>query len=508
MKKQYHKVLLVILDGFGVGEDNSNNAAYVADTPFLDKLFNEYPHTLLEASGPAVGLPQGQIGNSEVGHITMGCGCIIEQDLVRINKAIEDGSFFENLSLDFTIKKAKANNRPLHMLGLVSDGGVHSHIRHLIALIDLIQKKGVQPILHMITDGRDTSPRCAREFVDQVMPALDRAGGEIASVIGRYYAMDRDNRWERTRLAWEALALGKGLVADNAYQAIENAYTENLGDEFIVPTVLQPQKLIRQDDRVIFFNFRNDRPRQLVKALSIKDFDKFDRGDWQVANVATMTEIDKQFPCLLAFAPNRPRTTLSEIISSADLKQFHCAETEKYPHITFFFNGGNEECLPGEEHKLIPSPRVATYDLAPEMNLAQVADEVITALNKSDMSFVVTNFANTDMVGHTAIPDPIIRAVETVDQQLNRVVSAAIQNGWQIIVTSDHGNCDEMVDPLTKEPNTRHTSNPVPCIIVNARNKDIKLASGKNISNIAPTVLDLIGLKIPAVMDAESLIID
>ena len=501
-----NKTLLIILDGFGISPGKTNNAAYLANTPRLDELFANYSHTQLEASGTSVGLPPGQIGNSEVGHITMGCGSIIDQDLVRIDRAIEDGRFFTNRALTAALDQAGKAGRPIHLLGLVSDGGVHSHIHHLLALIELAGRRKCRPLLHMITDGRDTPPRCAREFVDPVEAALRQADGAVATVTGRYYAMDRDNRWERTEKAWRAVALGDGPRADNAVEVIENAYAEGLGDEFIPPAVLPAVQPMQKDDNVILFNFRNDRPRQLIRALTMRDFKHFDRGGRDTVNVTTLTEVDKKFPCSIAFAPRRPKTTLAKIISDAGLKQFRCAETEKYPHITFFFNGGTEEPLPGEERKLIPSPKVATYDLKPEMSAPEVADAVIEALRDPELAFVVTNFANTDMVGHTAISAPIIKAVETVDTQVGRVVETALAHGWNTLITSDHGNCDEMLDPVTHQPNTRHTSNPVPCLIV-SNGKAPRLANGCNISSIAPTVLNLMGLEIPQEMSSPSVIV-
>ena len=501
-----NKTLLIILDGFGISPSKTNNAAYLAETPNLDRLFAHYSHTQLEASGTAVGLPPGQIGNSEVGHITMGCGCVIEQDLMRINRAIEGGHFFDNPSLTFTMKNAKEANRPIHLLGLVSDGGVHSHIDHLLALIELAKQHGCRPLLHMITDGRDTAPRCAQQFVERIEPALKQAGGGIATVLGRYYAMDRDNRWERTQKAWCAMACSEGVEANSASEAIENSYAKGISDEFILPTVLPAAEALQKDDRIILFNFRNDRPRQLIKALAVADFDKFDRRAWDIVEVTTMTEIDSHFPCLIAFAPTRPKSTLAKVISDRGLKQFHCSETEKYPHITFFFNGGVEDPLPGEERKLIPSPKVATYDLAPEMSAHEVADAVIEALKNPQLSFIVTNFANTDMVGHTAVAEPIIKAVETVDTQIGRVVEAALENGWTTLLTADHGNCDEMLDPVTQQPNTCHTSNPVPCLII-SENEIPPLASGYSISSVAPTVLDLMGIDIPEEMKAPSVLV-
>ena len=503
--KPLQRTILIVLDGFGVSQNKLNNAIHIAETPRLDDLFKRYSHTLLEASGPAVGLPAGQIGNSEVGHMTMGCGCIIEQDLVRINDDIKSEVFFENPTLTYTLQKAKEANRPAHLLGLVSDGGVHSHINHLAALIEMCRRQNVPPILHMITDGRDTPPRNAMQFVSHVEPQLKRAGGAIATVMGRYYAMDRDNRWERTEAAWRAIARGEGTKQASATKAIHNAYEHDIGDEFIQPCLMPESHALDENDYIILFNFRNDRPRQLVRSLALPTFDSFNRGDTPVINITTITEIDKAFPCLVAMASIRPKTTLAKTISDHGLKQFHCAETEKYPHVTFFFNGGIEEPLPGEERKLIPSPKVATYDLKPEMSAHQVADSVLDALANPEYAFIIVNFANTDMVGHTAVPAPIIKAVETIDQETGRIVDAAIENDWSVVITSDHGNCDEMLDLQTQQPNTQHTMNPVPFLIVNKEN--YRLASGCNISSVAPTILDLLGLEIPEEMQARSVII-
>ena len=498
------KTLLVILDGYGISEDRTNNAALIAQTPCLDQLFAEYPHTLLQASGPAVGLPAGQIGNSEVGHITMGCGCIVLQDLVRIDQAIQSQQFFTNKVLLEAMRRAHAARGTIHLLGLVSDGGVHSHIRHLLSLIEFAKRAGCVPLVHAVVDGRDTAPRCAQEFITQIQSPLAQAGGAITTVMGRYYAMDRDKRWERTEAAWRALTRNEGNTAEHVDMALTQAYDSGLGDEFIAPTILPAATPLVEDDQLILFNFRNDRPRQLIRALVMDDFEHFDRGDYQPIHVTTMTEIDRNIPCPIAFKPLRPKTTLAKVISDHGLKQFHCAETEKYPHITFFFNGGIETPLPGEDRYLVPSPKVSTYDLMPEMSAAAVAHAVIEALGNPEYSFVVVNFANMDMVGHTAVADPIIKAVETVDQQLAGVVAAAKEHGWQVLLTADHGNCDEMIDLQTGQPNTQHTMNPVPCLIISDRAQT--LASGCNISSIAPTTLDLMGLKIPDAMESPSIL--
>ena len=506
MESKIRKTLLVIVDGYGISGNTDNNAVWVAETPHLDQLFAEYPHTLLEASGPAVGLPHGQIGNSEVGHTTMGCGCVIPQDLVRIDNAIKDQSFFYNEVFVDVMHHARANNRPIHLLGLVSDGGVHSHLRHLLALIELAQKEGCVPIVHAVLDGRDTAPQCARKFMLELKVLLEQAGGTVATVMGRYYAMDRDNRWNRTAMAWQAIAKAQGEHAKDVDEAIAKAYSDELSDEFVKPTCLNRHIPLDENDQLILFNFRNDRPRQLVRSLVCNRFDDFDRGEYKPVAVTTMTEIDRKLPCAVAFSPIRPKMTLAKVLSDMNLKQFHCAETEKYPHVTFFFNGGIEDPLPGETHRLIPSPKVRTYDLMPEMSAKGVANEVISALSSSEYTFVVVNFANMDMVGHTAVPEPIIRAVETVDQQLGAVVDAALKHGWQILITADHGNCDEMLDPKTGQPNTMHTTNPVPCLIA-GMDEMPQLAQGYSISSIAPTVLDMMGIRIPPEMDASSVIV-
>lgn len=505
MTKTVRKTILIILDGYGINEDATNNAALIAKTPCLDQLFAEHPHTLLEASGPAVGLPDGQIGNSEVGHITMGCGSVVLQDLVRIDQAIQDGQFFTNAPLLEAMRQAHNHNGTIHLLGLVSDGGVHSHIRHLLSLIEFARHEGCVPIVHAILDGRDTAPRCAQQFIECIQSPLVQAGGAIATVMGRYYAMDRDKRWDRTEAAWRALTQNQGTIADHIESVLSQAYDSGLGDEFVPPTILPTATPLNKDDQLVLFNFRNDRPRQLIRALMLEDFGHFDRGDYQPIHITTMTEIDRNIACPIAFKPVRPQITLAKVISDCGLKQFHCAETEKYPHVTFFFNGGVETPLPGEDRYLVPSPKVSTYDLVPEMSAEAVAHAVVEALEDSDYSFIVVNFANMDMVGHTAVADPIIKAVETVDQQLGQVIATAKANDWQVLLTADHGNCDEMVDLKTGQPNTKHTMNPVPCLIIS--NQPIpKLVSGCNISSIAPTVLDLMGLRIPDAMVSPSIL--
>lgn len=498
--------LLIILDGFGLNPSKLNNAVVLAKTPRLDEYFAKYGHTALDASGRSVGLPKGQMGNSEVGHLTLGCGSVIRQDLVRIDDAIEEGSFARNKALRAAAEKAKRAGRPLHLIGLVSDGGVHSHVRHLLALIKLAHEIGARPLLHMITDGRDTPPSSAKRYLPEIEQALSAAGGAIASVCGRYYAMDRDKRWDRTKLTWSMLVHGEGREAGSASEAIGSAYATGETDEFIKPVRLTAFEPMQDKDSAIFFNFRNDRPRQLTAALSQEQFDGFDRGDAGRPCVTCLTRYDSQFLTPIAFEQERPQTTLAEAVSNAGIKQFHCSETEKYAHVTFFFNGGREDPFPGEERKLIGSPKVATYDLCPEMSAEGVADAVIEAMESDQYGFLVTNFANGDMVGHTAVRDAVIKAVEYMDTQVGRVLDTAMERGYSVLLTADHGNCDEMVDPITGEPHTQHTTYPVPCLIIDE--VYWRLATGANISAVAPTVLDLMGLAQPEMMTGSSLLIE
>jgi 2,3-bisphosphoglycerate-independent phosphoglycerate mutase len=498
-------VVLIIMDGFGANPGKANNAVFIAQTPNFDRLFATNPHTVLQASARAVGLPDGQMGNSEVGHMTLGSGCIVRQDLVLIDDAIADRSFFENRVLVAAARRAAERGRPLHLMGLVSDGGVHSHVRHLTALIKLAKYNGVRPAVHMITDGRDTAPRSAKSYLRAVDEALEAAGGGYATVSGRYYAMDRDRRWERTRLAFDAAVHGLGRDAGSAPEAIDKAYAADEDDEFIKPTVIAGGERIEDGDTVVFFNFRKDRPRQMVSALFRPDFEEFDRGGFRAADVACMMEYDQWYGLPYAFDHEIPPVTLGDILSDAGLPQFHCAETEKYAHVTFFFNGGRSDPFPGEERCLIPSPKVATYDLQPEMSARQVADAVVDAIESGAYAFIVVNFANGDMVGHTAVREAVIEAVEVLDREVGRVVDAASAGGFSVLLTADHGNCDEMIDPVTGEPHTRHTVYPVPCVIVDE--VPWTLAIGRGIEDVAPTVLALMGLPQPEQMHGKSLLL-
>ncbi len=498
-------VVLIILDGFGSSPSKTNNAIAQANTPALDAYFANHPHTLLQASGRAVGLPDGQMGNSEVGHITLGCGDVIRQNLVLIDDAIETGDFANNPAFNQAICQAAENDRPLHLLGLVSDGGVHSHLRHLIALIELCQHHGVKPLLHMITDGRDTAPQSALQFLTEIEPALKAANGAIATIIGRYYAMDRDNRWDRINLAWQAITQGKGRTATSAHAAIESAYAMDQNDEFIQPVVIANTTNFEDGDQLISFNFRKDRVQQIVPALANAEFNQFPRDAVKLANITCMLPYDESFDYPCAFHPDRPSITLGQVISSAGLKQFHCAETEKYAHVTYFFNGGHGEPYAGETQKLIPSPQVATYDLQPEMSAEKIADAVVEAIQSKQHDFILVNFANGDMVGHTANMPAVIKAVEALDHAAGRVLDAAQNADYSIVMTADHGNCEEIVDPGTGDPQTQHTTYPVPCLVVDEQVWQLSCSGG--LASVAPTVLQLMGLEIPAAMSGETLLL-
>lgn len=498
---------LIIMDGFGLNPSKVNNAVIEANTPNLDRYFSSNPHTALEASGVGVGLPVGQMGNSEVGHMTIGCGTIVKQDLIRINDSIEDDSFNSNAAFLAAIKNCQKLDRPMHLIGLVSDGGVHSHINHLIALIKLCARHDVIPQVHMITDGRDSAPKAALKYLPDLEMALSDANGFIGTIAGRYHALDRDRRWDRTKLTWDMLVKGEGKVSKNPSLAIHDAYAEGNTDEFIIPTILPEFEKIQAEDELIFFNFRNDRSRQMAAALGHSDFTCFERGeDFQPITVTCMTQYDPEFLSPIAFPPERPSVTLGSIISQAGYKQLHCAETEKYPHVTFFFNGGREHRFPGEDRNMIQSPDVSTYDLMPEMSAKEVADEMLTALKGHQYGFLLVNFANGDMVGHTAVRDAVIKAVETLDTEVGRVLDCAVEEGYSVILTADHGNCDEMVDPVTSEPHTQHTIYPVPCLVIDE--VPWKLSTGENLSAIAPTLLQLMGINQPAEMKGNSLLLE
>ncbi|MBT3520263.1 MAG: 2,3-bisphosphoglycerate-independent phosphoglycerate mutase [Gammaproteobacteria bacterium] len=502
------RALLIILDGVGIGPIGDNNGWTLADTPNIDLLLKDYPSAAIEASGENVGLPKYQMGNSEVGHMIIGSGKIFKQDLVIINEAIEDSSFFSNEAILNAIFSAKENNSSLHLLGLASPGGVHSHINHLLSILKICKSYGISPKLHLFTDGRDSDPKSSIEILDNLDKSLKEYGGEIYTISGRYYAMDRDQRWSRTELAWDAIVNNKGETGKDYRDAINSSYAKGITDEFILPTSLNCAKPLQKNDSLLFFNFRNDRTRQIARALNVERFDNFKRTNNNIAySITTMTEYDPYLSCPVAFRTKSPSVTLGSVISDLGLKQFHCAETEKYPHVTYFINGGREEPYPGEKRVLIPSPNVATYDLQPEMSVKEVAEEVIRAIKDTEYKFIVVNFANGDMVGHTAIKEAIILAMSELDAALGEVVCEAIGANVSTIITADHGNVDEINNPKTGNPNTQHSLNPVPFVVID-NNREWQIINDKNagLSNIAPTLLTLMGIEKPKEMTSKTLI--
>lgn len=497
-------VLLVIFDGFGLNPSRAYNGWARARTPHLDHYFASNPHTALQASGRAVGLPDGQFGNSEVGHLTLGSGRVLKQALLRISDSLASGDFGRLPAWQTLLHGAQR----LHLVGLVSDGGVHAHIDHLRAMLPLVVQAGVEPVVHVITDGRDTAPRCARRFVGELETVLAGLGrGRIASVSGRYYAMDRAGFWPRTEKAWRAIVLGQGEAASSADEAIEKAWLRGEGDEFVVPTVIgdPAQSRIAHDEPVFLFNFRSDRMRQLAAATGLGDFKSFHRRAEDVRRVASMTQFDARFPFPVLFPPETPSKVLGEVVADAGLEQFRCAETEKYAHVTRFFNGGVDQPFAGEARDIVPSPQVATYDLEPEMSAPAVAKHTIAAIESARYAFVVVNFANGDMVGHTASIPAIMQAVEALDLQFGRLAEAALAHGFRVLLTADHGNCDEMIDPLSGEPHTQHTPYPVPFLLLGMR--EARLDTGGGLADVAPTILDLLDLAQPPEMTGRSLVL-
>lgn len=503
-------VALVILDGWGINDSCVGNAVSQARTPVMDGLLARWPHARLSASGRDVGLPDGQMGNSEVGHLNIGAGRIVYQDLTRISLAIEDGSFFNNPALSAICAQMAATGKKLHLLGLVSDGGVHSHISHIDALVQMAQQAGVKQIcIHAFTDGRDTPPTSGRGFLADLEQCLERLGaGRIATVTGRYWAMDRDNRWARVERAYRALVEGVGTPVASALAAMEQAYAAGQTDEFVEPCIIGAPTTIDDGDGVIFFNFRADRAREITRALTFTDFDGFVRR--KVPHIATyvcLTEYDETFDLPFAFATESYPDILADVIANAGFKQLRIAETEKYAHVTFFFNGGVERAWPGEERVLIPSPKeVATYDQKPAMSAVEVTDEVVKRIASGDYRFVVLNFANCDMVGHTGVLAAAIKAVETVDTCLGQVVDAVVAAGGALLITADHGNCEQM-DDGSGQSHTAHTSNPVPLILVDPHRAGQPLADGI-LADLAPTVIELLGLQQPSAMTGRSLLAD
>ncbi len=502
-------VALIVLDGWGMNPNPKANAVAQAEHPNFDRYWSTYPHTTLSASGEAVGLVEGQMGDSNVGHLNLGAGRIVYQTLPRIDRAIREGAFFELPAFQKALGLARGG-RALHIMGLLSDGGVHSHIRHLFALIEMAKRAGVDRLyIHAFLDGRDVSPTSSKGFLAAVEERLVASGiGKIATVCGRYYAMDRDKRWDRTQKAFLALTQGAELKALSALEAVEQAYARGETDEFVLPTTIEGVGgQIRPEDSVIFFNYRPDRARQIVRALHESVFDGFKRPeDWSPVSIVSMTQYDQTFSSIsTAFGPEFVDVPLGQVISEAGLRQLRIAETEKYPHVSYFFNGGEEKVFPGEERVMIPSAQVATYDLQPEMSAYGIAQEAVRWIKENRFDFMVLNFANPDMVGHTGVLTAAIRAVEAVDDCLGAVVDALIQQGGVALVLADHGNCDQMIDYETGAPHTNHTLYPVPCILVDESRIGVGLRTGI-LANVAPTLLEVIGLVPPAQMDQTSLI--
>lgn len=507
--------LLMILDGYGINEKEEGNAIKQAKTPVMDSLMQKYPCVQGYASGLDVGLPAGQMGNSEVGHLNMGAGRVVYQELTRITKSIEDGDFFENPELMAAVEHCKKNDSALHLYGLLSDGGVHSHNTHLYALLQLAKRNGLKKVyVHAFLDGRDTPPASGADYAAQLEEKIREIGvGEIATVIGRFYVMDRDKRWERVEEAYNAMVLGRGATATDAVQAIKDSYEAGKTDEFVVPTVIVKEDgmavgKISDHDAVIFYNFRPDRAREITRSMCDDAFDGFNREKVpQDLKFICFTEYDVTIPNKeVAFKPQKLTNTLGEYLSSLGLKQLRTAETEKYAHVTFFFNGGVEEPNPNEDRWLVPSPKVATYDMKPEMSAVEVTDGLVKAIRSGEYDFIIVNYANPDMVGHTGIMEAAIKAVETVDTCIGRVVDALVEKGGQMFLCADHGNSDQLVDYETGDPFTAHTTNPVPFMLVNYTD-GIGLKEGGKLADIAPTLLEMMGIPKPAEMTGESLLI-
>jgi 2,3-bisphosphoglycerate-independent phosphoglycerate mutase len=510
----HQPVILIVLDGFGMNPRKEGNAIANASMPNMDSLRRSYPRSSLSMSGLDVGLPDGQMGNSEVGHMILGAGRVVYQDLTLIHKDIDEGKFHNNQILLNALRKTRAEGGRLHLMGLLGDGGVHSHQRHMEALIEMAQREKVGTVyLHLFLDGRDTPPNSAEQFILGLNEKLKAwPDVKIATMIGRYYAMDRDKRWNRVEKAYLCLTEGAGKLAESALEAIRNSYRENVTDEFVLPTVIRsavPEGLIRDGDGVIFFNFRADRARELTRALIDADFKEFTRKRrLNLSTYTTMTQYDETLNVPVAYPPRELRKIIGEVASQHGLKQLRIAETEKYAHVTYFFNGGEEKEFPGEQRILIPSPKdVATYDLKPEMSARQVTEALVKKFSSEDISLVIANFANADMVGHTGNFEASIKACEVIDECLGKVVDAALSKNGRVVITADHGNIEQLIDYDTGMPHTAHTINRVPMILVDEQRKQSRLEEGTAI-DVAPTVLHLLGVPQPEEMTGHSLIID
>jgi 2,3-bisphosphoglycerate-independent phosphoglycerate mutase len=503
------RIMLIIMDGWGLGKVKSSDAIQHAKVPFVTSLYARYPNTTLTTFGEAVGLPEGQMGNSEVGHLNIGAGRVVYQELQRINVAIRDGELATNPVFQEALDNAKNNAKPLHLIGLVSDGGVHSHISHLKAILSTCRDRGLKDVfVHAFTDGRDTDPKSGYGYLKDLENHMSESTGKIASVTGRYYAMDRDKRWERVKLAYDALVHGIGQPAENIPEAVEKSYAENITDEFIKPIIHtgtdgSPLACIKDGDTVLCFNFRTDRCREITQVLTQSDMPDFGMKKL-LLHYTTMTEYDSTFRDVnVVFETDNLNNTLGEVFEREGKKQVRIAETEKYPHVTFFFNGGREVPFTGESRIMIPSPKVATYDLQPEMSAIGVTEAILPEIMKKEASFICLNFANADMVGHTGVWNAVIKAVETVDACVNRIVTTALENGYTIFLTADHGNADFMINE-DGTPNTAHTMNPVPFFIIDNQWKG-KLKAGK-LGDLAPTMLTMMGIPIPKEMTGDILI--
>jgi len=503
--------MLMILDGFGINEKEDGNAIKLANTPNIDELMKKYPNTQIHTSGLEVGLPEGQMGNSEVGHTNIGAGRIVYQELTKITKSIEEGNFFTNQEFISAIENCKKNNSKLHIMGLISDGGVHSHIRHLFGLLEMAKRRDFEDVyIHCFLDGRDTLPASAEGYILDLEDKMQEKGiGKIASLSGRFYSMDRDKRWQRTQKTYDAMVYGKGKEARNAISALEQSYQKEVFDEFVEPIVIcndeGPVAKIEENDSVVFFNFRPDRARELTRAIVDKDFNEFETKKMNL-NYVCFTQYDETIPNVkIAFKPEVLKNTFGEYISNKGLTQLRIAETEKYAHVTFFFNGGEEKQYIGEDRILVPSPKVETYDLKPEMSAIEVTDKVIEAINSKKYDCIILNYANPDMVGHTGNLSATIKAIETIDKCVGKVVQTVKNNNGVLLITADHGNAEQMLDYKTGEPYTAHTVNPVPLILVGM--DDAKLSEGK-LADLAPTMLQLMGLEKPEEMTGKSIIIE
>lgn len=505
--------VLMILDGFGLNDDKNGNAVALADTPNIDRLMKECPFVKGYASGLSVGLPDGQMGNSEVGHLNMGAGRIVYQELTRITKEIEDGTFFKNPELLEAIENVKKNGSDLHLYGLLSDGGVHSHNTHLYGLLELAKREGVEKVyVHCFLDGRDTSPTSGKGFIEALEAKMAEIGvGKIATICGRYYVMDRDNRWDRVEAAYRALTLGEGVKANSAVEAISASYADDKTDEFVMPTVIEadgaPIASIKDNDSIIFFNFRPDRAREITRTFCADDFDGFDRGPRKQVTYVCFSEYDVTIPNKkIAFKKVELKNTFGQYLADHHMTQARIAETEKYAHVTFFFNGGVEEPNPGEDRILVNSPKVATYDLQPEMSAPAVCDKLVEAIESDKYDVIIINFANPDMVGHTGVLDAAVKAVGTVDACVGRAVDALVKVGGQMFICADHGNAEQLIDYKTGGSFTAHTINPVPFILVNY-DPAYTLKEGGCLADIIPTLIEMMGMEQPAEMTGKSLLV-